>query len=61
MMNLAPFFGFLAAWVALGVLNTAYALATGLRERGWVAFSLAGGPLATSLFLVLSRTGPRTR
>lgn len=61
MMNLDPLFGFLAAWLVLGLLNTGYALASGRRERGWVTVSLLAGPLATSLLLVLSRNVRRVR
>jgi hypothetical protein len=61
MMNVDPLFGFVAAWMALGLLNTGYALASGRRERGWLTVALTAGPLATSLLLVLSRGVQRVR
>lgn len=61
MMNLTPLFGFLAAWAALGLMNAAYAMFSGRRERGWLAVALTAGPLATSLLLVLSRAEPSPR
>ncbi len=61
MMNLDPLVGFLVAWMALGLLNAGYALASGRRDRGWLAVALMAGPLATSLLLVLTRGGRRVR
>jgi len=61
MMNLDPLFGFLAAWIVLGLLNTGYALASGRRERSWLTIALMTGPLATSLLLVLTRGAQRVR
>ena len=61
MMNLDPLFGFLAAWMAIGLLNTGYAVASGRRERSWLTIALIAGPLATSLLLVLSRGTQRAR
>jgi hypothetical protein len=55
MMNTMPLLGLLLAWLALGVANAGFALASGRRERGWLAVFLTGGPFATSLLLVLTR------
>jgi len=59
MMNMDPLFGFVTAWLALGLVNTGYAIASGRWERGWLAVALTTGPLATSLLLVLSRDARR--